>query len=973
MNIELVRPWLLLILVPALIMGIVPFFRLHKKRRMSSKHLIPFIIHLSLIFVLSSLLSGVKITETAEAPIDTSVVFVVDVSESNLYMNEQMDAFIEDIINESDLDHTRFGMVLFGKDVLSKVNIGDLDPTKTTFVEFDEEADKTQTNIQGAIEAAAEMFTEDKVNKKIVILSDGNQTIGNGFAASKRLPEDILLDAAYFSITDEGTREKEVQLISLSTNGKIEAGGEVTFDVSIKSTSFVKSAKLSFYYDGDNSISEFVTLERGTNSFSFTYKPTVAGINVVKADISVNGDLIEQNNQLYSWYSLDPKGSILIVEGSSGQYQLIEDSGITLSEYDVKKITPSQFPSTLEEMLDYDEVILMNVEFSDMPSNAATNIKRYVQEVGRGLLVTGGDNVYNYAAEKYKDSPIADILPVHMDVSSEKQTTAIVLVVDLSSSMREKKIGNLPRYDVVLESVQKTLKLSSFEDDAYVGIVVFDQDSHVAVPMQQMGSDRDKFCDKVAYEMNHYFYAYYLDENGEETDIRINIGKDEETGTNVYIDQGYQFPADFSKSDPKDAEGYTVRTYGTSYKWAIQAASDMLSKQSSITRLDIKQVILMSDGAPNDQGSGYDGIVKRMAKAGITTSTIAIGVDNSDEGKKCIAELEGLSADGKGSFFNATSADALTNELIRKAEEMEPEIYNERVVQPFVLDTNSSIMQGVRSECDKLGGYYATTIKDDANLVIYVDQMKPIYAECTAGLGKVAVFMTDLGNKKWVGNLLNDEDGLANTRLVSNVLTAPLNKQVRSTGLDISSERRDEVTSITVVLPTELRENEALVPIITGPNGDVYEVNAEFTRVASKKYRGIIETPDTTGTYVINLVLRQNDGGKPSNDLLLYDKASFAVVGYYNQEYDVFDNSGKNVLAGIASNGNGSIITDIGTFYDNISTDIRVYNYDPADSLPIIALILFMLDVIFRSFVIRRKKEKDTMTDEEQILSMKGR
>lgn len=977
MNIELVRPWLLLILVPALIMGIVPFMRLHKKRRMSSKHLIPFIIHLCLVFVLASLLSGVKMTETDEAPLDTSVVFVVDISESNQRMEEDMNRFINDIIDESDLDHTKFGMVLFGNGVLRKVNIGDLDTSKKDHIEIKEEDDKTQTNIQSAIEEAAAMFTEVKVNKKIVVLSDGNQTIGNGFAASKRLAEDILLDAAYFNMTAEGTKHKEVQLISLSTSGKIEADGEVTFDVVVKSTSYVKSAKLTFYYDGESSKSEFVTLEKGSNSFSFTYTPTVVGVNTVRAEISVDGDLVEQNNQLYSWYSLDPKGSILIVEGSVDQYALLEENGIRLSQYDVEKISPTQFPKTLEEMLKYDEIILMNTDFAHMPTNAGANLKRYVQEVGRGLLVTGGDNVYSYAHDKYRESPIADILPVHMDVNSEKQTTAIVFVVDLSSSMREKKIGDMPRYDVMLDSLKKALRLDSIQDDTYVAVVAFDQDAEVVIDISgkdsYIGSDRDAFCNKVEYALNHYFYAYYLDEDGNETDIKINIGLDGKGDDNLYIQQGYQFPEDFSESDPKDSQGYTVRTYGTSYKWAIQKASDMLSKKSSEMRLDIKQVVLMSDGAPNDSGSGYDGIVKRMAKAGITTSTIAIGVADDDDGKKCIAELEGLSADGKGSFFNAKSAEDLTNELIRKAEEMEPEIYNEREVQPYLLDTNASIMQGVRSECDKLGGYYATTIKEEANLVIYVDQMKPIYAEWTTGLGKVAVFMSDLGNKKWVGGLLNDEDGLANARLVSNILVAPLNKQVQSTGLDVSSERKEEVTTITVVLPHVLRDNEELIPIVTGPDGVIYEGNIAFEKVASTKYRGALDTPDTTGTYVINLVLREFNINKKPDELLLYDRTSFAVVGYYNDEYNVFDQSGKDVLHGMASNGNGSIITNIDTFYDNINTDIRIYTYDPANYLPIIAIVLFILDIVFRSIVIKRKKEKDEMTDEEQILSMKGR
>jgi cytochrome c biogenesis factor len=73
---EIGNPWLLLALVPALVLGIIPFFRLHKKRRRASKHIVPFIIHMVLIFLLATTLSGMRIVETTTAPVDSSVVFV---------------------------------------------------------------------------------------------------------------------------------------------------------------------------------------------------------------------------------------------------------------------------------------------------------------------------------------------------------------------------------------------------------------------------------------------------------------------------------------------------------------------------------------------------------------------------------------------------------------------------------------------------------------------------------------------------------------------------------------------------------------------------------------------------------------------------------------------------------------------------------------------------------------------------------
>ena len=63
-SLDIARPWLLLVIIPALILGIIPFFKLHKKRRKATKHIIPFIIHMILIVLLTSLLAGIRIEET---------------------------------------------------------------------------------------------------------------------------------------------------------------------------------------------------------------------------------------------------------------------------------------------------------------------------------------------------------------------------------------------------------------------------------------------------------------------------------------------------------------------------------------------------------------------------------------------------------------------------------------------------------------------------------------------------------------------------------------------------------------------------------------------------------------------------------------------------------------------------------------------------------------------------------------------
>ena len=59
----------------------------------------------------------------------------------------------------------------------------------------------------------------------------------------------------------------------------------------------------------------------------------------------------------------------------------------------------------------------------------------YVRDLGRGLLMTGGENAYG--AGGYLRTPLEEALPVDMDVRTKEETPnlALVMVVDKSGSM----------------------------------------------------------------------------------------------------------------------------------------------------------------------------------------------------------------------------------------------------------------------------------------------------------------------------------------------------------------------------------------------------------------------------------------------------------------------------------------------------------------------------------------------------------
>lgn len=916
-----------------------------------------------LVVLLTLLVSGMRVVETTETPTNTSVIFVVDVSKSNDAMIDDMNKYMHEITNSSDDEEGefKFGYVPFANQVMEDdvLKIGELDIKQSDYIKYSSAEEVSESNIYAALKYAQAMFDDERQNKRIVLLSDGRETDGEARLAVRSLLEDgIKLDCAHFDLADSG--EKEIQLISITTNGKVSVGGEVLINVQIRSTDNVRGTLV--IHDGEFEKEESITLVKGDNKFQFSYMTQGAGIHTVYAEIKLNGDTIEQNNQLNSWYRVESIYNILVVDGDGKQTaqmgEVLADIGQDY-EYEVKR--PQDFPETMLELLEYDEVVLMNVDFNKMPEGSDALLKRYVQENGRGLVVTCGDSAYNYTEDTYNESPIKDILPVDLKIENDKETVALVIIVDLSSSMNA-GMGNdgKTRYQVALESAKKALDGLDSEKD-YVGVIVFDEAATVAVPMTPLKDNVQTIKDKIDYEFEHFYYHHWL-KDGEETDIRVNINDNKEQ----MVRDGYVRP-EIKREGTRDKDGNFIKSYGTNYRWPIIEASNMISGAMQNIKLDIKQVVFMSDGAPSDPGSGYDGIVSLMTKAGIVTSTVGIG---SSLDANAINQLELIATKGRGDLVIVKDGQALPEKLYEIANSIKGDYYNVRDVKPIMYDT-SDILRGVE-DLDTLGGYYGTTIKDGANLVLYVDNLKPIVADWDVGLGRVTVFMSNLGNV-WTSSMFNDDDGYANKRLVKNIMLASLNEQVESTGVKVNSAKRDgEKTTIRVELPTNVRKSEALKVVIKDVNGTLISDTDVFIKYANKKYRVTIDTPDLAGTYLIDLVLADVTGVED----VVYDTTSLAVVGYYEDEYDIFKIDGEQVLKDLVriENKANNLLNkkDAETFFNIEKSDVTQYIHDLDDEIAIAALILFMIALFFRYFTFQRSKEKKQMTDEEQYQSMRS-
>ncbi len=131
----------------------------------------------------------------------------------------------------------------------------------------------------------------------------------------------------------------------------------------------------------------------------------------------------------------------------------------------------------------YDVIVLVDVAHRALPRRAADLLPAYVRELGRGLVMVGGED--SYAAGGYLDTPIESALPVEMRTRGVKVTPdiAIVLVIDRSGSMSGEKL------DLAKEGAAQAFATLTERDQ--IGVVAFDSAAEWAVDLQAKPSSEE--------------------------------------------------------------------------------------------------------------------------------------------------------------------------------------------------------------------------------------------------------------------------------------------------------------------------------------------------------------------------------------------------------------------------------------------------------------------------------------------------
>jgi uncharacterized membrane protein len=155
-----------------------------------------------------------------------------------------------------------------------------------------------------------------------------------------------------------------------------------------------------------------------------------------------------------------------------------------------------------------------------------------------------------------------------------------------------------------------------------------------------------------------------------------------------------------------------------------------------------KHVVLLSDG--RSYPANYEELVRRMVEGRMTMSAIAVGPAADPE------LLGNLAKWGKGRYYAVADAKELPQIFVKEAKDAASPSFDEKAIKPIVK--TPAFLPGVDlAHVPPLKGRTATVLKDTALEVITTDEEDPLLAFWPIGLGRVAVFASDVKDR-WAAN-----------------------------------------------------------------------------------------------------------------------------------------------------------------------------------------------------------------------------
>lgn len=593
------------------------------------------------------------------------------------------------------------GVIVFGRDAMIEQP-----PQETGVMPVKRETplDESRTNIADALRIAKGSFP-DGLAKRIVLISDGNQNLGDAFVDAhsladqgigfdvvplpRRINSDILIEKIVAPTHSFVAAPHEVSVIvDYQHAPDLKSPPPVTGKLTVTRRAGVQSIVLA---------EEQVTLTPGKNIFRFRDELEHPGFYTREAVFvadDAKGDAYSQNNRAFNFTHVPGRGRVLFIVDAMAPdsfdpfVEVLRKNGL-----DITVQTSDTIFTRLADLQEFDSVVLADiprsgrtptenvVEFSDAQAQLLVH---NVEQTGAGLVMLGGPQ--SFGAGGWDDSPLEKAMPVDFQVDNAKvkAVSAVMLVIDRSGSMAGLKL------QMAKAAATEAVRMMGPMD--HIGVITFDSEAQEVIKLGRKSVQGNKAHARIS---------------------RIGSGG------------------------------------GTNLEPAIRLGYERLAKVNA----SVKHMIVLTDG--QTAGSGYAQMAARNRSQGVTTTAMAMGGDADMNLMRDIAQR------GAGKFYKVTNPKIIPKVFVEELRRVvRPSLYEDEKGLQVMVASPHEIISGTQTGIPPITGFVLTTTKQNPLVETPLLSQKPgspndsVLATWQYGAGRVAAFTSDAGQrwtKDWAG------------------------------------------------------------------------------------------------------------------------------------------------------------------------------------------------------------------------------
>ena len=504
-NISFDNPYLLLIAIPLVLIILVPYFIIGNKDNRSATWKISIALHIVIVALVSLAAAGLKSTSVLT---QTTVYVVADVSYSSQKNIDEIDGYIQEI-QENLPVNSKLGIVCFGKNQIHLTPAGNT-PQSVANALAKDVFDDGATNIASALNYTETLFKGDTL-KRIVLITDGNdtvnQSVGSIANAVSRLTENgVKIDAIFLNNNlKEGEIEVQVSDVEFSSSTYLGHKNEakILLQAFGETDVMLELYQREQAQDGEEAAAfekidyTVLTTETGLIPVTMNIPSNLSGTFEYMVKVVADEDISSFNNERTFTQEIVGKTKIMLVTGNAEDRNVVEvmyGSHADIDSYVVNH-EGSRVPFTLEELVEYDEIVVSNVDIRNIRNVNAfvDSLDMAISQYGKSLI-TFGDLRLQTDAKDAIFNKFKELLPVNYGNSS-REGKLYTIVLDVSHSM-----FMASKFTTAKQAAIKLL--SVLGDDDYVCLVTFSGEIKVETPKKAAACRQDliEYIDSLTTE-----------------------------------------------------------------------------------------------------------------------------------------------------------------------------------------------------------------------------------------------------------------------------------------------------------------------------------------------------------------------------------------------------------------------------------------------------------------------------------------